>query len=391
VIAGRFDEALNGGRLDEAAQNLANFKAAAPDDARVTELAARLANAQISRAVADGNLERAAALLRQAQQSGALPADQLARWRSDLARRQDDARVQRLAGLVQERIRDGKLVDPADDSARYYVRQLASAYASHPATQRAGHELTSAYLRKAREAALARNGGESDRWLNEARAAGASAADISAFQHDLAGAQAKAAHAEGDRLAQTARERVRDGRLTDPAQDSAAYYLTQLQSADPENASVAPLSRDVAARLLDRARSAAQAGKSVEQDLAAARRFGADPKDIQAVQQLAAPRAGAGADPATLAASLKPLKTVPPEYPQSALLKSIAGSVLVSFTVDTKGATSDVQVVQSTPAGVFDRAAVSAVKRWRYAPVIVNGAAVEVPTRTLLRFELPKQ
>ena len=391
VIASRFDDSLSGGRLDEAAQSLANFRAAAPDDARVADLAARLANAQITHAVADGNLERAAALLRQAQQSGALPADQITKWRAELARHQDDAKLQRLMSLVAERIRDGKLVDPADDSARFYVHQLTTAYPSNPATQRAEHELTNAYLRKAREAALARNGAESDRWLNEARAAGLSATEISAFQRDIAGAQAKAAHAEGDHLAQLARERVRDGRLTDPAQDSAAWYLTQLQSADPDNAALAPASRDLAAKLLDRARTSAQAGKSAEQDLAAARRFGADPKDIQAVQQLAGPKSGAGADPATLAASLKPLKTVPPEYPQNALNKGVSGSVLLSFTVDAKGGTSDVQVVQSTPAGVFDRAAVNAVKRWRYAPVIVNGVAVEVPTRTLVRFELPKQ
>jgi periplasmic protein TonB len=391
VIAGRFEEALSGGRLDEAAQNLANFKAAAPDDPRVADLASHLANAQIAKAVADGNIEHAAALLRQAQQSGALPADQLAKWRADLGRRQDDARAQRLAGLAEERIHDGKLIDPADDSARYYVRQLASGYASNPSTQRAERDLGNAYLRKARDAALARNGAESDRWLNEARAIGLSAADISTFQHDIAGAQAKAAHAEGDRFAQLARERVRDGRLTDPAQDSAAYYLSQLQAADPENAALAPVSRDLSARLLERARAAAQAGKSVDQDLGAARRFGADPKDIQAVQQLAAPRAGAAADPAALAANLKPLKTVPPDYPESALQHGVSGSVLLSFTVDTKGATSDVQVLQSTPAGVFDRAAVSAVKRWRYAPVIVNGVAVEVPTRTLVRFELPKR
>jgi hypothetical protein len=31
------------------------------------------------------------------------------------------------------------------------------------------------------------------------------------------------------------------------------------------------------------------------------------------------------------------------------------------------------------------------VKRWKYAPVLVNGAPVEVPVRTLVRFELPKQ
>ena len=391
VFAGRFEEALGAGHLDEAAQNLANFKAAVPDDRRGAELGAKLANAQIAKAVADGNLERAAALLRQAQQSGVLQPEQATRWKSELARRQDEARVQHLATLVDERIHDGRLVEPADDSARSYVRQLQSAYPSSPHTARAQHALANAFMRKARDAGIARNAVEQERWLNEARGAGVSATEISAFQHDLAGAQAKAARTEGDRLVQLARERVREGRLTDPVQDSAAYYVTQLQSADPENAALAAVSRDLAGKLLDRARAAAQAGKSADQDLAQARRFGADARDVQAVQQLTAGRAGANVDPATLAASLKAVRTVPPEYPQSALTKGVSGSVLLSFTVDAKGNTSDLQVLQSTPAGVFDRAAVSAVKRWKYAPVVVNGAAVEVPTRTLVRFELPKQ
>jgi TonB family protein len=390
VLAGRFDESLSAGRLDEAAQNFANFRAAVPDDARVAELGARLANAQITKAVADGNIERAVALVKQAQQSGALPADQLARWKGELGKRQDDAKMQRLAGLVEDRIREGKLADPADDSARFYVRQLLTAYPSSQSAVRAQHALAGAYLRKAREAALARNGAEQERWLNEARGAGASSSEINAFQRDLAGAQAKAARAEGDRFAQLARERVRDGRLTDPAQDSAAFYLTQLQSADPDNAAVAAVSRDLAKLLLERARTSLQAGRSADQDLAAARRFGADPRDIQAAQQAGA-KAGANVDPATLTASLKAVKTVPPEYPQSALAKGLSGSVLLSFTVDGKGDTRDVQVLQSTPAGVFDRAAISAVKRWRYNPVIVNGSAVEVPSKTLVRFELPKQ
>jgi protein TonB len=391
VIAGRFDEALNAGHLDEAAQNFANFKAAVPGDPRVAELGARFATAQLAKAVADGNLERAVALLHQAQQAGSLPADQLARWRTDIGRRQEDTKVQRLAALAEERIGAGRLVEPADDSARYYVRQLLASWPSSASTQRAQHALGAAYLRKAREAALARNPAEQDRWLNEARGAGLSAAEISAFQRELANARAKAAQADGERLLQLGRERLRDGRLTDPAQDSAVYYLSQLQSTDPESAALAPASRDLAKLLLDRARTAAQAGRSADADLALARRWGADSRDLQAVQQLAATRAGGGAaDGAAAAGSLKLVKTVQPEYPQSALARGVSGSVLLSFTVDTSGATRDVQVLQSTPAGVFDRAATSAVKRWRYAPVVVNGAAVEVPTKTLVRFELPK-
>jgi TonB family protein len=391
VLAGRFDESMNAGRLEEAAQSFANFKAAAPDDPRMPDFAARLASAQFTRALADANVDRAAGILRQAQQSGVLPADQAAKWKSDLARRQDEVRVvQRLAGLVEDRIRDGKLVDPAEDSAKAYLRQLLSAYPSSPSAQRAQHDLAAAYMRKAHDAGIARNSAETERWLNEARATGVSPADISALQHDLAGAQAKAVRADGDRLALLARDRVRDGRLTDPAQDSAAYYVTQLQSADPDNTALAAIRGDLASRLLDRARTAMQAGRSADQDLAAARRFGAEPKDIQAVQQLGTAKSATKVDPATLGASLKAVKTEPPEYPQSALEHRVTGSVLLSYTVDAKGSTRDVQVLQSTPAGVFDHSAMTAVKRWKYAPVIVNGAPVEVPTRTLVRFELPK-
>jgi len=390
VIAGRFEESLNGGHLEESARDLANLRAAVPEDTRIPELAALLLNAQIGKAISDGSPERADVLLRQAQQSGALTAEQLAKWRGDLARRQqEDSRIQRLAVLVQDRIRDGKLLDPADDSAKFYVHQLTTAAPSSASTQRSQHDLGAAYLRKAHDAALAKNAAESDRWLNEARAAGVSAADITTMQRDLVGARAKAVQAEGDRLAQLVRDRLQAGRLTDPAQDSAAYYLTQLQSADAENSAIAGLGRDLTARLLDRARAAVQAGRSADQDLGAARRLGADPRDILAVQQLAAPKPGA--DLASLAASLKLVRSVPPDYPQSALAHGVAGSVLLSFTVDGRGETRDVQVLQSTPAGVFDRSAVSAVKRWRYAPVLVNGAAVEVPTKTLVRFELPKQ
>jgi protein TonB len=48
-------------------------------------------------------------------------------------------------------------------------------------------------------------------------------------------------------------------------------------------------------------------------------------------------------------------------------------------------------VVEATPPGVFDQAAINAVKHWRYAPMIVDGTAVDVPgVRTRVRFEQPK-
>jgi protein TonB len=133
-----------------------------------------------------------------------------------------------------------------------------------------------------------------------------------------------------------------------------------------------------------------QAGRSPDPDLSEARRWGASPQDILTVQQLAAPKAAAAPDLAALAARLKATRTTAPEYPQDALQHQISGSVIVAFTVDTNGTTRDVSVVESKPAGVFDKAALNAVRHWRYAPAIFNGAPIAVPTRALVRFELPK-
>jgi TonB family protein len=390
VLAGRFDDAMTASRFDEAALTLANFKAATPEDARVAAFEQRLYAAEVNKAFADGNLDRASAYLKQAQQSS-VPAEQISRWRAEIVRRQEDAKVQRLVGLVEDRIHDGRLVE-ADDSAKSYMQQLQSAAAANVATQRVAHELQSAYLRKAREAALAKNSPEEDRWLNEARGLGAKPADIAAFERDLAGARQKAVQAESERILQLVRDRLHDGRLSDPAQDSAAYYLTQLQGSDPTNAAVAAAGAELAGRLLERARSALVAGKPADADLALARRFGADPKDVLALQQLQAPAKSAAPvpDAAALAASLKRVRGESPDYPQSALLQHISGTVTLAYTVDLHGATRDIHVTEATPPGVFDQAAINAIKRWRYAPVMVNGVAVEVPTSTRMRFELPK-
>jgi len=391
VLANRFDEAMSGGRLDEAAQTLANFKSAAPTDARVGAFEQRLYAAQVARALNDGNPERAAQYVRQAQQATSIPAEQLSRWRTDIARRQEDAKVQHLAALVEDRIREGTL-SGSDDSAKAHLLQLQATAPGNPNTQRVAHELIAADLKKARDAAAARNPAEQERWLNEARAVGLKPAEAAAFQRELAGARQKAYQAEGERLAQQARDRMRDGRLTDPPQDSAAWYLTQLQTLDAGSTTLADASRELAGRLLDRARSAVVAGKAPDADLAQARRWGADPKDVSAVQQLQPPKAkGATLDAAALAANLKRLRSTPPEYPPAAISQHISGSVMLEYTVDTHGEPRDLHVVEATPPGVFDQAAANAVRRWRYAPMVVDGTAVDVPgVRARVRFELPK-
>ena len=81
-----------------------------------------------------------------------------------------------------------------------------------------------------------------------------------------------------------------------------------------------------------------------------------------AQRESAQPAATQNGDSGELAALVAP----EPTYPRQAQERGIEGSVTVEFTVDPSGATQNVHVVSSQPAGVFDMAAVSALSRWRY-------------------------
>lgn len=403
VLNTRYDEAMAEARYEEAALAIAHLKIATPEDESVKVLEGKLATAQITKMLADGNLERAASLVKGAQLSGSVPEAQLAKWRSEINRRQEEARQRRLVDLVQDRIRSGRLNEPENDSAQTYLDQLKDMGPSGAAAyQRMSRELGAAYLRKAREATLANRGAEAERWIAEARSVGVSSSEVSAFQREMASLRQRAAAAEADRLASLARDRLRENKLTEPANDSAAYYLTALSSADAEHAFVAAGGRELAAKLLERAGSAAREGKTaqMEADLAQARRWGAAASDIQAVQQVsltrrAPARAGSPAataqKPVDLQSRLKRTRYVPPEYPERALAQKITGSVTVEFVVSKEGVPLDIRVVSAEPAGTFDRAALAAVRRWRYEPVVIDNVPQEVPARTTIRFTLPGQ
>jgi len=59
---------------------------------------------------------------------------------------------------------------------------------------------------------------------------------------------------------------------------------------------------------------------------------------------------------------------VQPLYPERALLRGIEGSVRLSYYVDEDGRVRDVRVEQSNPPTVFDSAALTALRKWRFVP-----------------------
>ncbi len=74
-----------------------------------------------------------------------------------------------------------------------------------------------------------------------------------------------------------------------------------------------------------------------------------------------------------------PLVRVPPQYPVRAAERGIEGYVVMRFTISAAGTVKDPVVVDSEPARIFDRAAIRAIKKWKYKPKIEDGVAVERP------------
>lgn len=76
-----------------------------------------------------------------------------------------------------------------------------------------------------------------------------------------------------------------------------------------------------------------------------------------------------------------PLVRIEPDYPMRARQRGIEGHVHLSFTISKSGTVKDVGIVTSEPPGIFEKAAIAAVSRWKYNPKIVGGAAVERPNQ----------
>ena len=102
-----------------------------------------------------------------------------------------------------------------------------------------------------------------------------------------------------------------------------------------------------------------------------------------AQQRTTTPASGAGPS----ATVPKRIRAAVPEYPRRALEQSQQGWVDVSFGISPEGTVVDLRVESANPRGTFDRAALSAVRQWRFEPRPPDQAYTE-RIRTRVEFKL---
>jgi protein TonB len=86
-----------------------------------------------------------------------------------------------------------------------------------------------------------------------------------------------------------------------------------------------------------------------------------------------------------------PLVRINPDYPPRAASRGIEGWVMVEFAITAAGTVRDAKVIDSSPKGYFEDAALKAIARWRYNPKVQEGVAVErIGVRVRLSFNLER-
>jgi len=82
----------------------------------------------------------------------------------------------------------------------------------------------------------------------------------------------------------------------------------------------------------------------------------------------------------------RPVTTPQPDYPRASLRRGEQGEVLLLVKVDAAGRVDDVEILSSSQHRRLDRAAVSAVRRWRFEPAVRGGQAVAGELRVPISF-----
>jgi TonB family protein len=401
ILIARVQSALDDRKFDVALQFLESARSIDASDRRLTALDEKIASlraelgpAQILAAINAQNFDRATQLIDEAARTKALPPAKLAQLRDEVHRRRDDFEVSRLLKLVDTRIQQDHVIDPHNDSAVYYLDQAKQAGASGPALQGLAQDLLKRLTQLGHTAVQQRNFNDVDRVLTEMHVMGAPQATIASLQHEFSAARTQQA-AQNPALPQyleLAQSRLAQGKLTEPDNDSAVFYVNQLRTADPKNSGLPQITGAVQAQIIDRARLSLDAGDMEKSEALAqtAAGLGAS-SDLNALNDRIRQRKAAGGQLLQMPEqSLARVNKLDVQYPARALATNVEGWVELGYTVGADGSVTNVKVLNAAPPKVFEASASKAVSHLRYQPVVQGGKAIAVGTQVRIVYRVPK-
>ncbi len=396
-IAERFIEQAENlmveGRLDEAVTALDAVRQVKPDHRRLRFLDTQLRKEQQDRLVLQareaanaGDTRRAQELLEQAARIAPAKSGELDAAQESLAARERTQTVSRSLETARQRLAQGRLTQPPNDSAKFHLRAAQRADPDSLAVQQSLRDLTERVVAAGMLAADQRQYDSARNLLAEAENLGATDEQLRALRASI----------DGPRLVANAQAAIGQRQF-----DSATRLLNEARTLGFQGPELA--AADAALRT---ARGGAGAGQAASAPLAAAAGSAVQPGSTApagggqtgpaaqsgsttqqpgttAQQSGSAPASGAGPS----AIIPKRIRAAVPEYPRRALEQSQQGWVDVSFGISPEGNVTDLRVEAASPRGTFDRAALAAVRQWRFEPRSPEQAYAD-RIRTRVEFKL---
>jgi TonB family protein len=292
--------------------------------------------------------------------------------------------------LANTRLKSGALIEPSEDNARFYLEAARQVVPDDPALADLNRGLQKELLARASTAASAGNAAETERWLANADGAGAPRPEMANIRRSLQDTLIGARAGRMNSLAQSFTGALATNQLLLPAAGSAKSYFLELLKTDAANPTVASARQGLGGAYLRQMRAALSRGdlRDAEAWLNEARIIGFASEELGTAEtELTAARDKAAQIALVVGEkSLQRLEYVAPKFPASTRNRNVNGWVELEFTVKPDGSTGDIVVTNSSPRKTFDAAAMSAVRQWRYKPVMRDGQAVEQRAAVRIRF-----
>ncbi len=97
---------------------------------------------------------------------------------------------------------------------------------------------------------------------------------------------------------------------------------------------------------------------------------------------------GVGAPKIYMDSLLTAIIRTPPVYPSRAAARGVEGYVDILYTITKTGLVEDPVVLEAQPEGMFEKAAMRAIVRWKYSPMLENGKPIAVKAKARVIFRL---
>lgn len=262
--------------------------------------------------------------------------------------------VDELKARGRQALREQRIYAPAGNNAMEYYLALRKKSAKPDASAESALMDLQPYAVIAAEQALTRQDfAEAERLRSLIAAADPQAPSLARIGDAIAKGKSLAAQQQANdanrTVEQAKAEEAAKLKAAQEAKLSAAAAATQAISGTPADAEAAPGTT-----------AQAQPPAETAQTPAAPVVAAPPPRPAPAVPASATPRPSG---------DLVAVSTPQPVFPPEAKRNGTAGEVVISFTVNTDGSVSNLDIVSAKPRGVFERNVQAAVRRWQFEPI----------------------